>query len=681
MATSFDELINSLHNNAIITDDATDDKIILINDKRQFIPGSAFNTEIAFEGDINSQVITFKCIRRPDSHDLSLCQYKQLKWKNIKSNIDGVSKLVVVNGSSSEEYFYVKWELPPEICTLASAIEISVQFYDKDENSGLIAYSWNTGLYRALSIGKSLSSVDFDFPARDEILIIDRETRNIVAPVGYNNVVCNYGDIGVARVAFLTERYVGVRKDLDVLATNVDIILFVQSGEWSTSYSLSDKKLYTAELSDRNKEGLVYFEWFPDEEFTTSDKLIGNFDVSIQFRNGEKTWNSNTYSNLKIAETTIMMNSGEEAEPVPAASVVDIINRQLLNEDGELKEEYIPNYLESSVNILNEDMPIYKNKTEVLEKKVSNLEAHINQDYFFTSNEIAYETSIPENACTYAQINKIYGATSYNNSLAQYSAYELGSQWKNLEITTNEDLSVRIKGTFHADGSNQHVKIWFDRVLNLEAGDYVFFAEADGVYPVNNLGKFILKTSETPRTTIFTDVQLGDKINFSIDKSGNYTLYFMLSTSSNNNNGEYDVLIKPMMNKGTTIKQWKGLTHAKTKSIISKKASGENIDTFIIPKEIQELLGYGEGDPSFSDQTITRKNYIDLNTKEYVYFGSFTDGKWQTVSYSGKKIDVSNLLSESTFIKVDGGGKLVPELEEPIDIRTDITYLLKEGSI
>ena len=53
----FDDLIKSLHetSEAKLADTSTeDDKIITINDKRQFVLGSNFNPIIAYEGDINS---------------------------------------------------------------------------------------------------------------------------------------------------------------------------------------------------------------------------------------------------------------------------------------------------------------------------------------------------------------------------------------------------------------------------------------------------------------------------------------------------------------------------------------------------------------------------------------------------------------------------------------------------
>ena len=143
---NFDELLESLHEYASLQDTyISDEQVITINAKRNFIPGKDFDTVIAFEGDINSQIITLKCVRISDNHDLSLCANKELKWKNLKSGMEGISKLEVISDKSTTSDFYLKWEVAPEACTEAGNLEISISFYDKKD--GLKAFSWNTSSY------------------------------------------------------------------------------------------------------------------------------------------------------------------------------------------------------------------------------------------------------------------------------------------------------------------------------------------------------------------------------------------------------------------------------------------------------------------------------------------------------------------------------------------------------
>jgi len=63
---------------------------------------------------------------------------------------------------------------------------------------------------KELKIGISLDTVGYDIqsygenyiPAKNEILIINTESRAIISPPGYNHIFCNYGDIGTSVVYF-----------------------------------------------------------------------------------------------------------------------------------------------------------------------------------------------------------------------------------------------------------------------------------------------------------------------------------------------------------------------------------------------------------------------------------------------------------------------------------------------
>ena len=154
---NFQGLIDSLHSG--VSDTIEEAKnIIEINEKRQFVP-KEFDTVIAYEGDINCQIITFKSIRYFDEHDLSACQNHEIRWKNLTSGIEGTSKLSIAAEHITETSFCAAWEIPSELCTQAGTIEISIAYYDKDGE--VIVFSWNTGNYTGLSVGKSMDSVGF----------------------------------------------------------------------------------------------------------------------------------------------------------------------------------------------------------------------------------------------------------------------------------------------------------------------------------------------------------------------------------------------------------------------------------------------------------------------------------------------------------------------------------------
>ena len=107
MAQSFDELLGTLHSQLSDTvDNNYSTNILVVNEKRQFNP-AGMDTFIAYEGDINSQIITIKCPKKHENHDLSGCEFKELKWKNLSSGVEGVSKLKMVTSYSNDDNFCV----------------------------------------------------------------------------------------------------------------------------------------------------------------------------------------------------------------------------------------------------------------------------------------------------------------------------------------------------------------------------------------------------------------------------------------------------------------------------------------------------------------------------------------------------------------------------------------------
>lgn len=315
--TNFSDLISSLHSNAALQDIASDTNIITINDKRQFIPGSDFNTIIAYEGDINSQIITFRCVTTQDGHNLSACDYKELKWKNKASGIEGVSKLLSTD-SPVDNSFDMTWEVPSDACTQAGTLEISVTIYDKTNNQ--VVFSWNTAKYTGLTIGGSLESVGFEFPPKDEILVVDRDTKSILAPIGYNDIICNHGEVGMGEIYFLVNRYLGKNREMDVMNELTDISIHYIIDD-TTHYkddktsNRIEKKLYTAEINNRNSEGLVFIKWTVPDFVTSGTAKPEDIKVAISIHSNSKTWYSNTYSNLKIGDNVFRVVDSENDIP------------------------------------------------------------------------------------------------------------------------------------------------------------------------------------------------------------------------------------------------------------------------------------------------------------------------------------------------------------------------------
>ena len=293
---NFDSLLSGLHGNGSIVSNISAD--LIVNTKRQFSAVEGFDTVIGYEGDINSQIIVIELPEAHAGHKLSLCDHKELKWKNLSNGAEGVSILVAKSGSST----LYEWEVPADIMTAAGAIEIYISFYDKSDEH--IAFAWNTASYSDLSVGQTMSSVGSYLPARDEILVLDEETRNIIAPTGYNNIVGNFGEAGVSNIYFLVNRYLGKNKNIDVMEAEATLYIIIPN-IMATKTVIANKELYSAEVDGHN-EGLVLLTWqVPTQITSNTHAYIGKFNIAIGFAQNENTYLSNTYSNLAIGDSLL----------------------------------------------------------------------------------------------------------------------------------------------------------------------------------------------------------------------------------------------------------------------------------------------------------------------------------------------------------------------------------------
>jgi hypothetical protein len=67
---SFDEILAKLHDNSLLKDT---DGVITITPTRQFKVPAEYNLTIAYSGDVNSQIITFKLPFTHEGHSLFDC--------------------------------------------------------------------------------------------------------------------------------------------------------------------------------------------------------------------------------------------------------------------------------------------------------------------------------------------------------------------------------------------------------------------------------------------------------------------------------------------------------------------------------------------------------------------------------------------------------------------------------
>lgn len=327
MSSNYLNLINSLHNGSDpvqyydgdIERDTT--QFITVNKRREFDIPAGFNTTIAYEGDMNTQVITFVLPETHEGHLLSDCQIKEIRWKHLSSNIEGISPLDFPEKplENTEGTFRLVWEVPAEACVVSGNLEVAIRIRDMTEQ-GRPAFVWNTASYSGFTIGKSMNNVSKNFPAKDEILIIDGETKDIAAPQGYNNTICLYGDVGAATVYFLVNRYLGKKNPIDLLGDGTQARAYAVLNGYKRRQSLEIIPYTTGLDKSNDKDGLVLVIWQPAAELTTQYGP-GSIEASIEFTvAGEaegyvsKRWFSNPYSKLNIAPS-ILQNSSEPGLP------------------------------------------------------------------------------------------------------------------------------------------------------------------------------------------------------------------------------------------------------------------------------------------------------------------------------------------------------------------------------
>ena len=304
---TFDDLIKELHNKeGVIMNDT--DNLIEINSKRQFVIPSDYNLVIAYAGDVNSQIVTFKLPRFHEGHDLSKCGIKGIKWKNLSSNNEDWSTLsdTTVADGDTNNYQYLQWTVPPAAFTHAGNLEVSISLYDFQGNR--MAFAWNTTTFSGFKIEKSLSSVghpinDILQPASNQILRVVEETHSIVAPSGFNRVIGTYGSENTSYVYFQSSPSLG---GIELMDEGTSIKIIAQLSGKTGQYEIDKSNLEFEYAEGTNGENLIRFKWLvPNEIMVNKDQNTGTLSIALSITNNNKTWKTNPFSQLQLNNTLI----------------------------------------------------------------------------------------------------------------------------------------------------------------------------------------------------------------------------------------------------------------------------------------------------------------------------------------------------------------------------------------
>ena len=299
---NFDEMLINLHDSTLVDDEINSP--IVVTSQRKFEVPQGYNIVIAHEGDVNSQIVTFKLPLKHEGHDLSKCTYKRLKWKNLGNNLEGTSELATQTISSND--FTVAWIVPSEVFSTAGTLEISISIFDLHDNK--IAFAWNTPVFSEFSVGKSFSDIGeeligFYTPAADEVLLIDEETKQIVAPIGYNNIIGNYGDADTSSVYFRIKQKI---KGIDLTSETSRIRVTVLMEDNAKTYEIPKENWSSNYTKISNNGDVIDFVWNVSTDITQNSLgYVGTFAIAITIDNENKQWTTLPYQNLYLGDSLL----------------------------------------------------------------------------------------------------------------------------------------------------------------------------------------------------------------------------------------------------------------------------------------------------------------------------------------------------------------------------------------
>lgn len=331
--SNFDELLNSLHGDlgaSNITDDQSNIPIEIDPIQRSFLIKDTHNLVLGFEGDVNSQKVTFQLPKFHEGHDLTRCGQKTLRWKNLATGVEDWSELAVVG--ESDDKWLATWIVPPAVYTAASVIQIAISIYDL--NGTHVAFAWNTATFSGFIVEKTLSEVgrgplipSVIAPAKNEILQISEETHSIVAPQGYNFIISSYGNKNTVNVYFQTTPTVG---GIDLLDENTRISIVVSvNGEYD-KFTILSSDISASFPATGEGQGLVNFTWRVPEVVTKNHLYYtGVFSIVVVFealndnKEVEEVWSTTTFNKLSLAQSLLLQYNSDDVLPTEFNNVID----------------------------------------------------------------------------------------------------------------------------------------------------------------------------------------------------------------------------------------------------------------------------------------------------------------------------------------------------------------------
>ena len=211
------------------------------------------------------------------------------------------------------------------------------------------------------------------------------------------------------------------------------------------------------------------------------------------------------------------------------------------------------------------------------EKRITNLEKRLNDDYFVTDDSTAYTREVPGEVAPYAEISKIGGMTYLKTpdagNLFPYPYLDYGSTW-------TDDNGVWTQYADYDEGDYWYIET---EEITLPDGNYIL-----DLAPSGFLNDIILLEWQPMEMITEGKWRISAKNDWVFRGVGVYL-------------AAYDTITcHPMLYPEDSPITWQprggveGFQSTKPTAIESKGENGV-IDTFTIPEEVQALPGYGEG--------------------------------------------------------------------------------------
>ena len=142
---------------------------------------SGFNTQIAVEGDLSANEVSFECDRYIEGYDVFGTDSAYVVWKNNAENTEG-AYLVSNRELIGTDKFGFSWLISNEVAHKAGKIECSVCFIEyADAERTIISYKWASNPLTDLKVGVGVPNTDIDNKEIIEEGDFERDPAEIVA--------------------------------------------------------------------------------------------------------------------------------------------------------------------------------------------------------------------------------------------------------------------------------------------------------------------------------------------------------------------------------------------------------------------------------------------------------------------------------------------------------------------